>query len=237
MRIAIASKDVTKTFGFATTPVTMAAGDGLVWVGNGFSGMLTRIIATYNQQSSPFYPGPALPGQLAMATSPGTLWVGLADGRLLRLNVGSMRIDDSTQGHERAFAMAVHDGEAWTTPFQGNDVTWVSPTALPQTGSIPLPGQPIAISAGDGSIWVATAPDDRLWQLAPTSGATLGSTPIGVAASGIAVTPGAVWVAGGDAATLERIDPTSGALVQTIRLGHAIGGIAVAGGDLWLTID
>jgi DNA-binding SARP family transcriptional activator len=63
--------------------VSVDASDNHVWIGDGYTGRLYQIIAAYDQLSSPFYPGPVVPGQVATASPSGDLWVGLADGGLV----------------------------------------------------------------------------------------------------------------------------------------------------------
>ena len=234
-RIGLQARTVTRTFGLSQTPASLTAGPGVVWIGNGFDGTLSRVLTSYNQLSSPFFPSQTVKGLLAVATSPGALWVGLAADTLLRLDPASMRTTATIVVPGRAEEIAVADHVVWTLQFFNNSVDRINPRSGHITPTA-VPGRPVAIAAGDGSVWVATAGDDQLWRITPSTGAISGSFPLGVTPSAIAVQPGAVWVASGSDGVLERINPATGTILP-LNLHHHIGGLAIAGADVWLTLD
>jgi DNA-binding SARP family transcriptional activator/DNA-binding beta-propeller fold protein YncE len=234
-RIGLRARTATKTFGLSQPAVSLTAGPGVVWIGNAFDGTLSRVLTTYNQLSAPFFPGRRVAGLLAVATSPGDLWIGLADDELLRLDPDSLRVKATIKVPGRVEKIAVVGRALWTLQFFDNSVKRIDP----RTGRITataLPGRPVAIAAGSGAVWVATSGEDELWKLNLATGAISGSFPLGVTPSAIAVQPGAVWVAAESDGLLERIDPASGTIVP-LNLHHAIGGLAIAGGNVWLTLD
>lgn len=235
-RIGLRTRTVTRTFGLPQAPASLTAGTGVVWIGNAFDGTLSRVLTSYNQLSAPFFPGQPLTGLLAVATSPGDLWVGLTDDKLLRLDPASLRTKATIPVPGRAEKITVADHSVWTLQFYNNSVDRIDP----RTGRITvtaLPARPVAITAGAGSIWVATAgKDNELWRIAPATGQISGSFPLGATPSAIAAQPGAVWVATGADGLLERINPATGTIVP-LSLRHAIGGLAIANGDIWLTLD
>jgi DNA-binding SARP family transcriptional activator/DNA-binding beta-propeller fold protein YncE len=234
-RIDLQARTVTRTFGLSQTPASLTAGPGVVWIGNGFGGTLSRVLTSYNQLSAPFFPGQPIKGLLAVATSPAALWVGLGDDTLLRLDPASMRTRATITVPGRAEEIAVAGHTVWTLQFFDNSVDRIDS----RTGHITptaLPGRPVAIAVGDGAIWVATAGDDQLWRITPATGAISRSFPLGVTPSAIAVQPGAVWVASGTDGVLERINPATGTILP-FNLHRPIGGLAIAGPDLWLTLD
>ena len=61
-----------------------------MWIGNGFTGTLSRILTAYDQLSAPFYPDKTVAGLIATAVGDGDLWVGLSDRTLLRMNSSSL---------------------------------------------------------------------------------------------------------------------------------------------------
>jgi len=237
-RIDPNTRTTVKTFGLSSFPASLTAGDGLVWVGDGWQGTLSRIIVAYDQLSSPFSPIEPVPGQLGVATSPGVLWVGLPDHRLVQLNAANFRSEGIFPLPYRPLAVTVSGRVAWAIPFpsQGSSVTRLVPGARPVSATIPIPGHPQTIASGDGNVWVGTS-DGRLWKVDPDRGAIVSSIATGLSAAAIAVGPGAVWVAGGPNGTLERIDPNRDTVTMTIQIGHPIGGIAIADGEVWLTLD
>jgi DNA-binding SARP family transcriptional activator/streptogramin lyase len=232
-RIEVRTHAVVKTFGLPQTPVSLTAGPGVVWIGNGFDGTLSRILTSYDQLSSPFFPGPPVHGLLAVATSPTDLWIGLATNRVLRLDPASLEVRRSFPVPHRLIAIAVTAGAVWTVQFYDDDVLRINPKGR-IVETIPLPSRPQAIAAGDGGVWVATA-DGRLWRIDATTGEIGSPVPLGLTATAIAVQSHAVWVIGGSHGVLERIDPQNGELVRTLDVGRPLSGLAIANGDVWVT--
>ncbi len=234
--IDLASRKVARTYGLPSMPTSITVGPGVVWVGDGFEGTMSRILTAYGQVSAPFFPGPPVPGLLAVATSR-DLWVGLADATLLRLDPGSLRSTSTTRVPNRPRAIAPVGDAVWTVQYSDRSVDRVDPVHGTVAVEASLPGRPMAIASGDGFVWVATSGDDHLWKLDQSTGAIRASTPLGVDPSAVAVQPGAIWVIGGSDGVLERIDPRTGDLVRTARVGRPIGGLAVGGSNVWLTIQ
>jgi DNA-binding SARP family transcriptional activator/DNA-binding beta-propeller fold protein YncE len=234
--IDLANRKVVRTYGLPSMPASITVGPGVVWVGDGFEGTISRILTAYGQVSAPFFPGPPVPGLLAVGISSRDLWVGLADDTLLRLDPGSLHSTSTIRVPDRPRAIAPVGDAVWTVQFNDRSVDRVDPARGTVAVEASLPGQPVAIAVGDGYVWVATSGDDHLWKLDQSTGAIRASTPLGVDPSAVAVQPGVVWVIGGGDGVLERIDPRTGDLVRTARVGRPIGGLAVGGGNVWLTI-
>ena len=236
-RIDARSLETIKTFGLADAPVSVDAAGGLCG-----SATATRAACPASSPHTISCPHPSTPARSFPGRSPwprprGTVWVGLADGRILRLDPASLRTKATARIREQPSAMAVTGGVAWTIPFHGNDVTRIDPGHTPAGSTIALPGSPVAIAAGDESVWVGTSGDDRLWQLNPLTSSIEGSVPLGQSPHAIAVAASGVWVAVGDDGLLVRIDPSNDTLTRTIRVGRPIGSIAVDNGKIWATLD
>jgi len=238
-RLSLRTMRPEKTWGLSDVPITVSTGDGLAWIGNGYAGTLSRIICAYNHLSAPVYPGTPIPGELAVATSPGDLWVGRADHLLLQMDAVTFQTKASVPLSTRPLQLAVAGGAAWEIPFQGDSATRITPGADPPTVTVRLPDTPQVIASGDGAIWVATSGDDLLLRIDPATASIVDSVPLGRSPSAMAVVGTTVWVASGDG-TLDEIDATNAtdeALTRTIDLGHPIAGMALDGGRILLTIQ
>jgi streptogramin lyase len=236
IQIDLASRDVTRTFGLSEAPASLAAGDGAVWIGNGFTGKLSRILDTYHQLGSPFFPGRNVAGLLAMAIGPRDLWVGLGDGTLLRMDPASLQVRQSVAVPDRVKAIALSGDEAWTIQFRGDLVRHVDRADGMTGADIKLSGPPQAIATGAGSIWVATSGPDEISQIDPGSDQVVASIPLDISPSAVVAGPDGVWVVDGVHGIVERLDPAGRALPATVKLGRPVGGMALAGTDLWLTV-
>lgn len=236
LRIDLATGRMVKTFGLGAAPTSLSATAGAVWIGNGFAGTLSRVLTAYDQLSSPFFPGPSISGLLAVYGTPDDLWVGLANGRLLRLDPASMQPRAAYQLAVRAKAMALVGGGLWVLDFQGTEAVRVDVSHGSPPASVALSGAAIAIAASAGSIWVAASGDDRLLQIDPGSGRIVATVPLSFQPIAVAATDAAVWVGGGPNGTLARVDPTGRSLVTTVDLGRPIEDLTVADGQLLLTL-
>lgn len=236
-RVDLRSRTVVRTFGLADTPEGLTADSGVVWIINGFSGTLSRILTAYNQLSAPFFPGATVSGLVAAQAIRGDLWVGLSDNSVLRLDPSSLRVKSTFTVTGRARAIAVDLRSVWTIQFFDDEVKRIDPITGLVSVVVRLQNSTQAIVDGAGAIWVATSGDDRLWKIDAATAQIVASTPLGVPPAAIVATASDVWVASATGGVLEQIDPKAATLLRTIRMGHSIGGLAVAGNQLLLTVD
>jgi DNA-binding SARP family transcriptional activator len=206
---------------------------------DGFSGTISRLIVASGQLSPPFYPVGRVTGQLAIATSPGDLWVGLANQDLVRIDPVSLKLKATFLLPFKPLALSMNSGVAWSISFPGYGkfVARTDPASRPSTTSTPIPGDPKVLATGDEAVWVGATGGNRLWKIDPSDVTVVNSVGLAASPSAIAVQPGAVWVAGGSSGILERIDPADDAVTMAVTLGRPIGGITIASGELWVTLD
>jgi hypothetical protein len=241
-RIDIAAQTPTKTVASDPPPTSLVYGDGLVWIANGFSGTMSRIIAATNDLSPAYFPAGTVHGQLSIATAPGDLWVGLANQDLVRIDPIGLQPTATYPLPFKPHALTVDNGVVWSIAFPGfgGFIGRTDPALSPSTTTTPLHADPKVLASGDGSVWVGTGAgvDTRLYKIDPSDGAVVGSVGLAASPSAIAVEPDGVWVAGANG-TLERIDPTDDppTVTMTVNLGRPIGGMAIAPNALWITLD
>jgi DNA-binding SARP family transcriptional activator len=236
-RISLAKRDITWTPGMSLPPTSLAYGNGSVWVGEGFAGTMARIIPASNELVEGIYPAGVVGGQIAITTSPGDLWVGLANHDLVRLDPASLQQKGTFTLPFKPLALSIEGDAVWSIAFPGY-ASWIARTApadQPQTTPVRIESDPKAIASGDGAVWVGTAGND-LVEIDPNEAAQVDSVGLTSNPVAIAVQPGAVWVAEGNG-TLESFDPTGLTPIKTINLGRPIGGMAIDSNDLWITLD
>jgi DNA-binding SARP family transcriptional activator len=236
-RIDLKSRTIVKTFGLPAAPTSVTSSGDLVWVGDGFAGTLSRIIPAYDAISAPFYPAEAIKGLLAVAATPGALWVGLPDDRVVELDADSLQLRTTIRLSRRPLVMAASDSAAWIVPFEGSLVIAAAPQKATPVTELALSSPPHAIATGSGSVWVGTSGVDRIWQIDPRSATVTGSVDVGVKPDAIAVGYGAVWVAGGPTGTVVRIDPATLAVTGRIVVGRELAGLALGGRSVWVTVS
>jgi hypothetical protein len=235
-QIDLVSHRVVHTNGLAGAPSNLVAADGSVWIANGFSGTLSRILTAYDQLTAPFYPDKKVAGLLAIAASNGDLWVGLSDETLLRMDASSLHVELTASIPDRVQEIATSDDAAWTIQFKDHLVHRIDRANGTVGPGISVDGAPTAIAFGGGSVWVATGDQDRVWQIDPARGVVSASFPVPFTPSTLVVDKDGVWAVDGAGGVLERIDPTGRVLPTAVTIGRPVAGAALARGQLWLTI-
>jgi DNA-binding SARP family transcriptional activator len=225
---------VVKTFGIGSAPTSVTADGQLVWVGNGFSGTLTRVVVVLSQPSGQLYPYEKMSGLLAIAVSPGDLWVGLPNGTLGRIDPQSVQAKTVVNLFARAQQIVVLSGRLWYIGFGAPWLRAKDTTDLADAQTVDLPGNATAIAASDDRIVVATSSPNRLLEIDPSSGAIgqtfeLSSRPMAIDAGA-----GDVWVVDEDHG-LQRVDLAT-STAHTYSLGRPVAGVAASGTEAWVTV-
>ena len=228
------SARVLKMFGLPGAPVSVTVGDGMVWIGNGFDGTLDRIMASFDQLAGPMSPSGEQRGLLAVAASPGDLWVGLANDELVRLDPSNLAVKTTFALAERAQSIATIGSTPWYVAHNTHVVREVDPANLLSPREVPFNGDGRAVVRDAGSIWVLTDAPEQLVEVDPAAAAVKRVVPLGVTARTFAISGDAAWIAA-DTGTLERVDLVTRE-VRTYDLGRPIQSLALSGAQLWLTV-
>ena len=154
-----------RTVGLTALPHTIAAGDGTLWLGNGYDGTLSRLELADGLLSPPFRPQPGSTGRLALATGFGSVWVGSQDDVIARLDPATQALRSTIKGVDNPEAIAAGAGAVWVLPSSRRAVLAIDPRLNRTVASIPLgdPGKAIAVT--DDAVWVLG--ERRLWRIDP----------------------------------------------------------------------
>jgi DNA-binding SARP family transcriptional activator/streptogramin lyase len=235
-RLSLRSYAVQKTYGLGQPPVSVSVAAGHVWIGLGFAGTLSRILVRYDQLSAPFAPVIGQSGLLAVAANRNSLWIGLADNRLLDLNPANLqpRISVHVPGHVRAITTARN--AVWTISDDDENARRINSANGHVVQTVGLHGRPMQDALADGSVWVTTQTPNRLWRIDATTGHITSSLPLLATPTALAVGGQDVWVSQQNG-TLEHLGTASGSLPTTIDVGRVIGGLAVSGKNVLVAVD
>ena len=159
----------------------------------------------------------------------GSVWLVVADGSLLRIEPGALRVVKSIPNATTAIEasepkLAFDRGSVWISSPAESNVALVDP----RRGTVerrPLNGA-TGISAGAGAVWVADNAD-AVWRFAggPPQRVRVGTQPQDTAA-----TSKSVWVADYGDQNLVRLDPASRHVRAKIELHHRPVAVAAGGG-------
>jgi YVTN family beta-propeller protein len=217
---------VRDTFNAGDKPRGIAAGEGAVWVTNGFDNK----VSIFDPRQDAVTATIDLAGPKEVAVGNGAVWVAsLTDSAVVRIDPQTHDPQPFAQGT----VLAVGKDVVWVA--DGRKLTARDPDTRRVSRRFTLRYGVSQLAVGeDGTVWAAHQGDDAVSYLDP-EGAS--STLEGIAdePTGIAVGQGAVWVANSLGRSLIRIGVTSRKVERTIPLGSVPEGVVAAAGRVWVT--
>ena len=249
-RIDPGSGEVTSAKSTLGVPTGVAAGEGAVWITNGFGSQsgtqVVRVDPTDDSVEIAF----ASDNAKAIVVAFGSIWLADADrDRVLRYDPEDLSaeptvipVDDDQIADEAPRSLAVGSGAAegiWVVNELGDTVVRIDPETNGVADRIQVEA-PTAVAADDSGVWVTSETLDRVHHLDPVDGRALRTyqaadgVPDGPTA--VAIAPSGVWVGSDLDTAVARID-TETHTIDRLRLGGITGGIAVGGnGEVWVAI-
>ena len=221
-----------------SSPVTIASGEGAIWVGDARDGTVTKIDSRTRRVTRTIGIGaPAID----VATGLGNVWAATGSfGEIVRidprLGAVSRRFplgDPADPAVPTVSAVAVGDGRLWAGAFSG--LVRVDPDSGDILHRVDLGEAPaIQLAVGNGAVW-ASLKAQRAARVEAGSGRETTGFYAGTPLLPIALGPAAVWLAGSDLGGLWKIDLISGSQLLASRAGHGSSGVALGAGGVWVT--
>jgi serine/threonine-protein kinase len=249
-RIDPDSGEVTTTESTLGIPTGVAAGEGAVWITNGFGSQSgTQVVMVEPSDDSVEVAFPS-DNAKAIVAAFGSIWLADADrDRVLRYDPEDLSeepnvipVDDDEIADETPRSLAVGTGAAegiWVVNELGETVVRIDHESNEVRSTFQVDA-PTAVAADDSGIWVTSETLDRVHHLDPVDGRAIRTyqavdgVPDGPTA--IAIAPSGVWVGSDLDTAVARIDPESDT-IERLRVGGITGWIAVDGrGDVWVTV-
>jgi len=151
-------------------PVTIATGEGAVWVGvrkrgrrDGSGESLVRVDPSTPEQSTIAVPG----GVQDVAAGAGAVWVSTMLGdSVLRINARARRKTKEIGVGKQPKGIAVGYGAVWVAASGSDWLTRISPRGF-VTDRIALGVSPTRVAVGGGSVWVTAQEANRLLRVDP----------------------------------------------------------------------
>jgi streptogramin lyase/predicted Ser/Thr protein kinase len=250
-RIVPDSGEVTSTKSTLGIPSGVAAGEGAVWITNGFggpsgSGEVVRIDLTDESVEPAFPSGNAK----AIVVAFGAIWLADADRDLVlrydpeNLDAAPDEIptDDDTTASAVPRSLSVGTGAAegiWVANELGDTVLRIDPETNEVTGRIPVES-PFAVAADGSGVWVTSELKDVVHLFDPADGRSMRTfdTADGVldGPTAIVIAPGGIWFGSDLERAVARLDPDTD-LIDRVEIDGITGDMAVdAGGDVWVAV-
>jgi DNA-binding SARP family transcriptional activator/streptogramin lyase len=217
-------------------PVSIAVGEGAVWVTNADDGTLTRIdpetyevVRTIGLGADVNY----------VAVGFGSVWVaGGNDETLFRIDPDSNAIEGKVQFKadplvpKPVFFVAAGEKAIWIT--RGNSLVRIDPRTTEVSKTVALPGVPTDLGAGDGSVWVPLI-DEQLTRVLEDSATIASTSPLPSQAATPIVTGGALWmIVYTDTPQVSRFDPDTVTQAASVPFPNTfLAGLGSADGAVW----
>jgi YVTN family beta-propeller protein len=232
------TNDIVDEIAVGLRPGPVAAGDGLVWVGNLQDRNLTKIDASERAAVGTISLENRTPTAIAVGAD--GVWVahGLL-GEVTRVDpqFGSLtRIPVAGTAFGSPEGGVAIDGRSIWVVFGDSTLARIDGAANRVAGKGLAGTQPSGVAVGSGSVWVANEGDANVLRFNPdTFEAGPVRTPISVGRrpSAIAFGEDALWVPNAADGTVNRIDRLSGS-TRTITVGKEPAAVVVGAGAVWV---
>jgi YVTN family beta-propeller protein len=217
-----------------TSPSSLAAGDGGVWVANANVGTVSRIdprtravVETIPVGSSPS----------GIAVGPRAVWVtNNGIGTVARIDPAVDRVVQTIPVGNAPAGVAVGHGSVWVANSSDGTLSRIDAVTGALTDTIALGGAgATGVAVGAGAVWVSDEAGDRVLRVDPHSDQVTAVIHVGTGPTAIAVGFGSVWVANSLDGTVSRINPVTDGVASTIAAGDGAGAIALSRDAVWIT--
>jgi class 3 adenylate cyclase len=216
-----------------TTPISIAFGDGTVWVANFDDRTLQPIDARTGVARAAF--GGLSGNPSAVAVGGGYVWVTIFQGGALRIDPTQHNAVTPIDVGTGADGVAFGDGYAWITNSQDDTLTRVDPSTLElRAFQLDTGSQPEGVAVGAGSVWVAESLKGVVARVNETSGAI---QPIPLLAGNptqVAFGQGFVWATDMSDDSVFRIDPNGNGGTTIPNVGNGPEGISAGADGVWV---
>jgi len=217
-----------------TSPSTMAAGDGAIWVANYNQDTVSRIDPATRAVVQTIQAGTTPTG---VAVGAGAVWVTNNYGQSVsRIDPAVNRVVQTIPVGNAPDGIALGYGSVWVANSSDGTLSRIDAVTGGVTDTISLGGAGATdVAVGAGSVWVSDEPGDRVVRVDPQADQVTATINVGSGPTAIGFGIGSVWVANSLDGTVTRIDPASNAVDATIPVGDGADAIAIGRGAVWVS--
>jgi streptogramin lyase len=216
-----------------TTPISIAVGDGTVWVAN-FDDRTLQPLDARTGEARPAFGG--LSGNpSAVAVGGGYVWVTIFQGGALRIDPTQHNAVTPIDVGTGANGVAFGDGYAWITNSQDDTLIRVDPSTVQLQKFHLDPGsRPEGVAVGAGSVWVAESLKGVVARVDEKSGAIQPIPLLKGNPTQVAYGNGFVWVTNTSDDSVFRIDPNANGGTTIPNVGNGPEGISAGSEGVWV---
>lgn len=216
-----------------TSPTSVSAGDGAVWVTNTADQTVARIDLDTGTVRQTVRVGD---GPSGIAFGAEAVWVanGLA-GTVSRIDAKTNEVAQTIPVGNSPTAVAVGEGAVWVANADDRTVSKLNPASGLVDETIPVDVAARGMAVGGGALWLSDPVGNAVVRLDPRTQMVASRVGVGSGPTALAYGFGSVWVANNLDGTVSRIDAERAVVVDIVAVGIAPNGITVAGDSVWVT--
>ena len=222
---------ITATVPVGSSPSSVAAGDGAVWVANYNDDTVSRIDqATHSVEET--IQGVSTPSGIAVGA--GGVWVANTfAGTVSRINPAANRVVATVPVGNGPSGVAVGNDSVWVTNSSDGTLSRIDPVT-DTAKTIPLAGGATDVAFGYQAVWVSDEANGQVLRIDPQANQETQPIDVGAGPTAITVGYGSVWVANSLDGTVSRINPLTNEVVAKISVGSTPNALAVGAGGVWV---
>jgi YVTN family beta-propeller protein len=230
--ISAAGGAVTADVPVGSSPSSVAAGQGAVWVANYSAGTVSRIdlAARAVVQTIPVDSTPS-----AVAVGAGYVWVANTfSGMVSRIDPKTNAVVQRIGVGNGPSGVSVGFGSVWVANSSDGTLSRIDATTGAPQRTIPLLNGATGVAAGLRAVWVSDEASGRVLRVDPRTDQVIDTISVGNGPTAIAVGFGSVWVTNSLDGTVSQIDPRTDSVAWLVRVGQGPNAIAVGPGAVWI---
>jgi YVTN family beta-propeller protein len=222
---------VTADVHVGSSPSSVAAGEGALWVTNYSDGTVSRIDPATNAIAQTVEVDSTPSG---IAVGAGAVWVANNDsGTVSKIDPTVNRVVQTIPVGNAPSGVAVGYGSVWVANSSDGTLSRINANTGTVTNTIALGGA-TDVAAGYGAVWVSDEPDGRVLQIDPQTNQVTQGTNVGTGPTAITAGYRSVWVANSLDGTVSRINPKTANVVGVVQVGDGPDAIAAGAGGVWV---
>lgn len=196
-----------------TQPVGVAADpDGTVWVVNAGDSSLSHVVGTGAHREPDVGDTP-----LRVSVDDAALWVtSFRDGRLLRIDPGTLKITGSVSVGAGAEGVASGLGSVWVVAQDAGRLVQVRPSDLHVVRRIDIGDGARLVTTDDAHVWVSQFGEGTVLRIEPRTGKVTRSGAVCPHPQGLRATGDRVWVSCTSTDKVVALDPETLRVVATV---------------------
>jgi YVTN family beta-propeller protein len=223
----------TQTYSVGNTPFGVAFDGSNIWVTNGGSNSVTKLLASTGALVGNY---PVGAGPFEAAFDGTNIWVTNFSGNTVtELLASSGAVVGSYPVGIQPGGVAFDGTNIWVANYGSNTVTKLSASNGSVLGTYSVGSNPFSLAFDGTNIWVANQGTTTVTALLASTGTLVGTYPVGPYPIGLAFDGTNIWAANSGATTVTKLLASNGTVVGTYSVGGVPGGLAFDGTNIWVT--